>query len=298
MNIVLKDKTGVALPVVIMVTTILMVLVGVFIEYASQEKQGSADEVNMTKALYLADAGTEITMHELEDFTWNWSTGAPVVFQLNNDPRQEVQIKLTGQSDGEEWNFESTGIYKDQKGQPLSTKTIVATVKKSLTPDQYQNGTPVNSPTMDLTYESAGVYYRKGDLELSGIYEGPWLIAVDGNVTISGDLRPHQPHKDNGKNDSDEDILIIICSGQVEVKRGTGQVDVWAVIYANSFTGNKNTKTYGKIIADPISLLENAKYIGPSKNKDVQDFVNDATATYPLMYKPVLVKWREKYPVF
>ncbi|MFZ5611268.1 MAG: hypothetical protein ACOY3U_03645, partial [Bacillota bacterium] len=183
MNKVLKDKTGVALPVVIMVTTILMVLVGVFIEYASQEKQSSADEVNMTRALYLADAGTEMCMHELKvkDFKLgdDWSTGA----QLNNDPRQEVQIKLTGQSDGEEWNLESTGIYKDQKGRPLSTKTIVATVKKSLTPDQYQStGIPVSSQTMDLTNNSAGVYYRKGDLNLSGIYEGQWLIAVDGNV--------------------------------------------------------------------------------------------------------------------
>jgi len=253
----------------------------------------------MTRALYLADAGTEMCMHELEDFIWDWSTGIPAVFQLNNDPRQEVQIKLTSQSGGEEWSFESTGIYKDQKGQPLSTKTIVATVKKSLTPDQYQStGIPVNSQTMDLTNNSAGVYYRKGDLNLSGIYEGQWLIAVDGNVTVSADLRPHQPHKDNGKNDSDEDILVIICSGQVEVKSGAGQVEVWTVIYANSFTGNNNTKTYGKIIADPISLLANAKYIEPSKNKDVQDFVNDATAAYPLIYKPVLVKWREKYPVF
>ena len=112
-----SGNQGAALPAVIMITTLLMILAGIFIQVSHQERQSSADEVNMTKALYLADAGVELTLQELRDLEWGWSKTGGKVFYLNNDdPKQEVEIKyLPETSCAEKWDFESTGKYKDQE---------------------------------------------------------------------------------------------------------------------------------------------------------------------------------------
>ncbi|AEG61316.1 PilX N-terminal domain-containing pilus assembly protein [Desulforamulus ruminis] len=306
-----SGNQGAALPAVIMITTLLMILAGIFIQVAHQERQSSADEVNMTKALYLADAGVELTLQELQDLEWGWSKTEGKVFYLNNDdPKQEVEIKYLPETSGaEKWDFESTGKYKDQEGRLLSAKILSATVQKSLTPQTYIEERSFTAG-VDLGNEDlAGTYYHQGDLTLSGIYRGRWLIAVDGNVTIEGDLKPPDPwqeykKKDPGPGESPEvkhNVFLIISSGTVEVLPGsTGEKEVWTVIYAKNFIERRNSNTLGEITAGTV-FREDPKKMKVEEQQVVEAFVQETknpNDSFDLDYRAVLVRWREKYPVF
>ncbi|AEF95013.1 hypothetical protein Desca_2174 [Desulfotomaculum nigrificans CO-1-SRB] len=304
MNKSLKRCQGIALPVVIMVTTLLMVLVAGLITLTTQEKQNAGNEVNMTKALYLADAGIEMAMQQLEnDFSWQ----API--NHNFDNMQTVEVTITPQ-DAETRQIKATGIIKDEQGKTLAQKDLVATVSKSISPAQYKDKPQlpaVNnifdiSKTLPNTEDDKKIYYYKGNLSISGTYSGKWLIAVDGNVTIADDLSPANPHQGN-PHDLVDDVLVIICSGNVQVLNygngnGGNPTDVWAVVYTKKYTGNPHTRLNGKIVGDYELIQPNARYNDEDTNK-VERFVRSFYTYFSLnLNKPVLVKWQELYPVF
>lgn len=310
----LKNRQGLALAVVIMVTTLLMVLVTGLIALTTQEKQSAGNEVNMTKALYLADAGIEMAMQQLEnDFSWS----GPINY--NFDSRQTVNVQITPK-DTETKEIQATGTIKDEQGKTLAQKGVKATVIKSILPDQYKNYPPlpaVNNTydvTNDLPYteDEKKIYYHQGDLYLSGTYSGKWLIAVDGDVIITDDLSSANPQPGN-PHDLVDDVLIIVCSGEVRVlsdadanSNGNGKgnggnpTDVWAVLYTKKYTGNPHTSLNGLIVGDPDPTLidPNAKYNDEDANK-VERFIRSADLYFSINPdKPVLVNWQELNPVF
>lgn len=297
----LHNKKGIALPIVIMVTTLLMILVAGLINLAVQDKQMTGSEVSMTKALYLADAGVEFAISRLkENSTW---TGTNGFIQINSDPRQVVQINVSTSVGS--WQIASTGQFKDQNGKVLSSKTINAVVRKTdhLSPGDFKDKVP-NLSQVDRNLnrnnqfnmtptksDDAGKYYYEGDIDISGFYEGNWLLAIDGNVTISNALIPSP---------GNEGILVIICSGDVVFTApGNSSKEARAVIYCNNYIGTPGTTLQGKIIADNIILQGNPS----GRHSDLAKYIEDQTYFHEAdqafgLGKMLLVDWQELYPVF
>lgn len=253
----------------------------------------------MTKALYLADAGVELAISRLkENSTW---TGTNGFIQINSDPRQAVKINVSTSVGS--WQIASTGQYKDGNGKLLSSKTINAVVRKTdhLSPGDFKDKVPdlrqvarnLNGNNMfNMTptkSDDAGKYYYEGDIEIFGSYEGNWLLAIDGNVTIRNDLLPHRGG-----------ILVIVCSGDVVFSApGNSSKEARAVIYCKNYIGTPGTTLQGKIMADNIILQGNptGRHSNPAKYIEDQTYFHEADEAFGLG-KMLLVDWRELYPVF
>lgn len=313
---VLQNNKGIALSIVIMVTTLLLVLVSGIIALATQEKQLAGSEEDMTKALYLADAGIELAIDKLnKDSTW---TGSGGYISLGPDLRGFVKVDVT--SFGNTWKITSNGQYRDESGKILSSRTYLADLLKSveyLTPNDYKGKIPDLSQldnnikgTFNITpyqEKDAGKYYYTGNLEIFGKYEGSWLIVVEGNVTITNNLEP-QPNK-NG-------VLVIIASGNVTLSgQGNSSKTARAVIICPHYVGTPNSVLTGKIISDNIELQEgdegnvqnngngNGKGNGNGNSNDKAIYIEDNdyydTAVLHLgLGKITLVNWQELYRVF
>ncbi|RYD06842.1 hypothetical protein N752_02105 [Desulforamulus aquiferis] len=81
---------------------------------ASRERQGTSDEINLTKALYLADAGVELTLQYLAESSFVWSD-----FVTNLGQGQSVKVTRAvgeiGDGSNEVWHFNSEGTIEDEE---------------------------------------------------------------------------------------------------------------------------------------------------------------------------------------
>lgn len=287
MKYLTANSRGFALPLVVMATAILMVLATGFITISSREKQGARDEINLIRAMYLADAGVELALQGLEDEDFSWSN-----FSVSFGEGEAVKVSSTageaGDNLGETWHYDSEGVVYDQQGKLLAKRIIQATVKKGFLPRQFEFGiNPGNYLLLGDTEEpEETVFFRQGDLSIGswGEFKGKYIIAVDGTVTVQGDLIPAGP----------EDSLIIISSRQVEF---AGGVTVWAVVFSPTSVLGSNSTLFGLMVCGTAIEQTGALYVNDA---DTAAFIDNSRAFVEqrVPYRPVLVRWREVYPVF
>ncbi|SHJ09170.1 PilX N-terminal domain-containing pilus assembly protein [Desulfofundulus thermosubterraneus] len=164
-----------------------------------------------------------------------------------------------------------------------------------------------NKYEFDFTGKTAGIYYldtatlNEGDkgkgkqvnnedkqvnnedqkIQLSGTYSGKWLIAVKGNVEISGDLQPAN---------ANQDVLVLLVDGTVSIQ---GNENVSAVIYACLFEAGGSSTIRGTVVAQSFDVGGNASLIQDT------DLIRNAVPVLPSDLITVnIISWREEYDVF
>jgi len=156
-----------------------------------------------------------------------------------------------------------------------------------------------NKYEFDFTGKTDGAYYldtatlSDGDkdkgkqvnedqkIQLSGTYSGKWLIAVKGNVEISGDLQPAN---------ANQDALVMLVDGTVSIQ---GNENVSAVIYACRFEAGGSSTIRGTVVAQSFDVSGNASLIQDN------DLIRNAVPELPSDLVTVkIISWREEYDVF
>lgn len=290
-----KTPRGSALPLVIILTSVLSVLAAGILTISTQDKQNTAGEINMTRALYLADGGVELALDRLRYFVWQ-------DFQVHIDHQQTIAVwRDTAEpnyNSQDTWHINAEGQIKDLEGRLLAKKLLQATIKKSYCPEQFSTGLPTGSSLYlsALEEQTKQVYYADGDLNLSGTgsFHGQHLIAARGKVTIQGNLQPAD----------EQSTLVIVSSRQVELGNGA---KVWASLFAPTLRGGKNSTLYGQYVggtlinAQGFNILESGQIqIAEQTTILIEEYIAlcQAFAQENAPPKPVLVKWRERYSVF
>ncbi|NHM27804.1 DUF342 domain-containing protein [Desulfofundulus sp. TPOSR] len=141
-----------------------------------------------------------------------------------------------------------------------------------------------NKYEFDFTGKTAGTYYLDTggkELWLEGTYSGKWVIAVKGNVEISGNLQPANASRD---------VLVLMVNGTVSVH---GNENVSAVIYAGRFEAGGSSTIRGTVVAQSFDVGGNASLIQDN------DLIRNAVSVLPSGLVTVkIISWREEYDVF
>ncbi|MDO7788660.1 hypothetical protein [Desulforamulus aquiferis] len=286
-NYIGSCNNGFALPMVIMTTALLMVLAVGFMTVASRERQGTSDEINLTKALYLADAGVELTLQYLAESSFVWSD-----FVTNLGQGQSVKVSRAvgeiGDGSNEVWHFNSEGTIEDEEGKVLARRSLQATVKRAFLPGQFTEGVdPGNSLLLGGNEDpQEAIFYHRGDLTLfgQGEFRGRFILAVDGKITVEGCLQPGEA----------EDSLTIISSRQVEL---AGGCTLWAVIFTPTCLLGNHSSLFGRTICGTVIKQPGSVQVSDSSTYSFEEqSINFVQGIAP--YRPMLVRWRELYPVF
>lgn len=141
-----------------------------------------------------------------------------------------------------------------------------------------------NKYEFNFTGKTAGTYYLDTggkELWLKGTYSGKWLIAVKGNVEISGNLQPAN---------ANQDVLVLLVDGTVSIQ---GNENVSAVIYAGRFEAGGSSTIRGTVVAQSFDVGGNASLIQDT------DLIRNAVPVLPSDLITVkIISWREEYDVF
>jgi hypothetical protein len=151
----------------------------------------------------------------------------------------------------------------------------------------------------NLTGKHAGTYYLDinalgdGDennggkdkevqeIQLTGTYTGKWVIAVEGDVEIKGDLQPAN---------ADQDALVLLVDGTVSVN---GNDNISAVIYAGRFKAGGSSTIRGTVVAQSFDVSGNVSLI-----QDEDLIWNVVPVLPPDLVTVKIISWREEYDVF
>lgn len=285
-----KNKKGTVLPMTLVFVTVLMVIFGVFIQIACQNKENIASEIQMRQALYLADAGIELAMQELQDFSWDWPKDKDKVFHFDQSLLQEVRVALQ-KEEKDCWKFISTGVCKSKAGQIESKKILIGTAQRGLI---LNDSIPLESDRMDLEDFTPNIYYHKGNLALSGIYQGKWLVVVDGDIVLCGDVYPLDylaEQEEMMESKETNSILYLICSGEIKLTEAEadGKKNILTVIHEHALIDNDC------ILGGEIQVVSKGDKV---QEKDNAVFTQRVEEAFISFYQIILVNWGELYPVF
>ncbi|MEW6425576.1 MAG: PilX N-terminal domain-containing pilus assembly protein [Bacillota bacterium] len=138
----------------------------------------------------------------------------------------------------------------------------------------------------NLTGRAAGTYYFDtggNELRLEGEYSGEWVIAVKGDVEISGNLLPAN---------ASQDVLVLLVDGTVSVHRNE---DISAVIYAGRFEAGGGSTVRGTVAAQSFDVSGDASLI---QDDDLIRNAVQISTLPPDMFSVKIISWREEYDVF